>query len=168
MKSIQEIKWKPIFTETQGKACDFEAKGFLNNYVFFAPDTEFPPTLDQILKYAAPTQKLKKKFPKEKLKWKVKKVCPQPYIYMVHCTPGSSQKRKPTKWQVPFQGRKFEKSQNWNWNSQNHKPNTGTETGKHKGEESYKNWRDQPTNNTTKLPSMQPTNSKLELEFTKP
>ena len=59
--------------ETQKKACDFEAKGFLNNYVFFAPDTEFPPTLDQILKYAAPTQKLKKNFPKEKLKWKVKK-----------------------------------------------------------------------------------------------
>ena len=68
MKSIQEIKWKPVFTETQGKACDFEAKGFLNNYVFFATDTEFPPTLDQILKYAAPTQKLKKQFPKEKMK----------------------------------------------------------------------------------------------------
>ena len=69
MKSIQEIKWKPIFTETQEKACDFEAKGFLNNYVFFATDTRVPPpTLDQFLKYAAPTQKLKKKFPKEKLK----------------------------------------------------------------------------------------------------
>ena len=46
MKSIQEIKWKPVFMETQEKACDFEAKGFLNNYVFFAPDAEFPPTLD--------------------------------------------------------------------------------------------------------------------------
>ena len=68
MKSIQEIKWKPVFTETQGKACDFEAKGFLNNYVFFATDTEFPPTLDQILKYAAPTQKLKTNFPEEKMK----------------------------------------------------------------------------------------------------
>ena len=68
MKSIQEIKWKPVFMETQEKACDFEAKGFLNNYVFSAPDTEFPPTLDQILKYAAPTQKLKKKFRKKKLK----------------------------------------------------------------------------------------------------
>ena len=68
MKSIQEIKWKPVFTETQGKACDFEAKGFLNNYVFFATDTESPPTLDQFLKYAAPTQKLKKKNPKEKFK----------------------------------------------------------------------------------------------------
>ena len=54
--------------ETQEKACDFEAKGFLNNYVFFAPDTEFPPTLDQIFKCSAPTQKLKKKIPKEKLK----------------------------------------------------------------------------------------------------
>ena len=68
MKSIKEIKWKPVFMETRKKACDFEAKGFLNNYVFFAPDTEFPPTLDQILKYAAPTQKLKKKFPEEKMK----------------------------------------------------------------------------------------------------
>ena len=97
MKSIKEIKWKPIFMETQKKACDFEAKGFLNNYVFFATDTEFPPTLDQFLKYVAPTQKLKKNIPKEKWKLKVEKVCPQPYIYMVHCTPGSSQKRKPTK-----------------------------------------------------------------------
>ena len=56
------------FYRNSKKACDFEAKGFLNNYVFFATDTEFPPTLDQFLKYAAPTQKLKKKFPKEKLK----------------------------------------------------------------------------------------------------
>ena len=68
MKSIQEIQRKPVFMETQEKACDFEAKGFLNNYVFFAPDTESPPTLDQIFKRSAPTQKLKKKFPKEKLK----------------------------------------------------------------------------------------------------
>ena len=65
MKSIQEIKWKPVFTETQGKACDFEAKGFLNNYVFFVPDTELPPTLDQILTCVAPTQKLKKKIRKK-------------------------------------------------------------------------------------------------------
>ena len=68
MKSIKEIKWKPVFMETQKKACDFEAKGFLNNYVFFAPDAEFPPTLDQILMCVAPTQKPQKKFPKEKLK----------------------------------------------------------------------------------------------------
>ena len=46
MKSSQKVKWKPVFIETQEKACDFEGKGFLNNYVFFAPDAEFPPTLD--------------------------------------------------------------------------------------------------------------------------
>jgi hypothetical protein len=38
-----------------------------------------------------------------------------------------------------FSRSKIPKNQNWNWNSQNHRPNTGTETGKHKGEESYKN-----------------------------
>ena len=66
MKSIKEIKWKPVIMETRKKACDFEAKGFLNNYVFFAPDTEYPPTLDQILTCVAPTQKLKKKYRKKK------------------------------------------------------------------------------------------------------
>ena len=42
MKSIQEIKWKPVFMETQKKACDFEAKGFLNNYVFSRPIQSSP------------------------------------------------------------------------------------------------------------------------------
>ena len=42
MKSIQEIKWKPVFMETQEKACDFEAKGFLNNYVFSRPIQSSP------------------------------------------------------------------------------------------------------------------------------
>ena len=46
MKSSQKVKWKPVFIETQEKACDFEGKGFLNKYVFFMTDKEFPPTLD--------------------------------------------------------------------------------------------------------------------------
>ena len=37
-----------------------------------------------------------------------------------------------------FSRSKIQKNQIWNWNSQNHKPNTGTETSKQKGEESYK------------------------------
>ena len=45
---------------------------------------------------------------------------------------------KTNKMTSTFSMSKIQKNQIWNWNSQNHKPNTGTETGKHKGEESYR------------------------------
>ena len=77
-------------------------------------DKEFPPTLDQIFKCSAPTQKLKKILKPKKWKWKVEKVCPQPYIYMVHCMEESSQKQKPDRWRVawtyPFKAEHSQKS----------------------------------------------------------
>ncbi len=45
---------------------------------------------------------------------------------------------KTNKMTSTFSRSKIRKNQNWNSNSQNHTPNTGTETGKQEGEESYK------------------------------
>ena len=124
--------------ETQEKACDFEAKGFLNNYVFFAPDTEFPPTLDQILKYAAPTQKLKKK--NSERKNEIKSPESLPTAIHIHDALHARQQAeaKTNKMTRTFSRSKIRKNQNWNWNSQNHRPNTNTETSKMKEDEAYK------------------------------
>ena len=54
--------------ETQEKACDFEAKGFLNNYVFFMSDKEPPLMKDVLVNVGSPIQKLKKKFRKKNRK----------------------------------------------------------------------------------------------------
>ena len=164
--------------ETQKKACDFEAKGFLNNYVFFAPDTEFPPTLDQIVKCSAPTQKLKKKIRKKNWNEKSRKsshshtytwCTGRPsaarsenqqndrYIFKVensqkikirigiHKTIGQTQAQRQANTKVNNHTKIDETNQhiiqpncqtcnqqiqNWNWNLQNHRPNTCTTTGK--------------------------------------
>ena len=56
--------------ETQEKACDFEAKGFLNNYVFSMSDKESPLMKDVLVNVGSPIQKLKKKFSEKKSKVK--------------------------------------------------------------------------------------------------
>ena len=56
--------------ETQEKACDFEAKGFLNNYVFSMSDKESPLMKDVLVNVGSPIQKLKKKIQKKKSKVK--------------------------------------------------------------------------------------------------
>ena len=68
MKSSQKVKWKPVFIETQEKACDFEAKGFLNNYVFFITNKESPLMKDDLGSVWGPTQRPQKKFEKKKRK----------------------------------------------------------------------------------------------------
>ena len=164
---MKEIKWKPIFYGNSKKHAISKPRASLIT-TFFRDRYRVPPTLDQILKYAAPTQKLKQKMSERKIEMKNQETI----ATTIHIHGALHARKQPeaktNKMTGSFSRSKIQKNQIWNWNSQNHKPNTGTETGKHKGEESYKNWRDQPTNNTTKLPNMQPTNSKLELEFTKP
>ena len=126
------------FYRKQKKACDFEAQGFLNNYVFSRPIQSSPPTLDQILKYAAPTQKLKKKNSERKNEMKSQESLPTAiHIHgALHARP--QPEAKTNKMTSSFARSKIRKNQDWNCNSQNHEPNTGTETSKQKGEESYK------------------------------
>ena len=138
MKSIQEIKWKPIFTETQGKACDFEAKGFLNNYVFSRP-IQSSPHLRPNFEVCCSHTKAQKKFSERKIEMKSQEIIATAIHIHGALLARKQPEAKTNKMTRTFSRSKIRKNQNWNWNSQNHRPNTGTETGKHKGEESYKN-----------------------------
>ena len=131
------MKWKPVFMETGKKACDFEAKGFLNNYVFSRP-IQSSPHLRPNFEVCCSHTKAQKIFSGRKNEMKSQESLPTAIHIHGALHARKQPEAKTNKMTGTFSKSKIRKNQNWNWNSQNHKPNTGTETSKQKGEESYK------------------------------
>ena len=67
--------------ETQEKASDFEAKGFLNNYVFFMSDKEPPLMKDVLVNVGSPIQKLEKQFSEKRIESEKLKNHPHSHTY---------------------------------------------------------------------------------------
>ena len=126
------------FYRNSEKTCDFEAKGFLNNYVFSRP-IQSSPHLRPNFEVCCSHTKAQKKISERKIEMKSQESPPTAIHIHGALLARKQPEAKTNKMTRTFSRSKIRKNQNWNSNSQNHRPNTSTETGKHKGEESYKN-----------------------------
>ena len=105
---------------------------------FFSRPIQSSPHLRPNFEVCCSHTKAQKKFSGRKNEMKSQESLPTAiHIHgALHARPQPEAKTK--KMTSTFSRSKIGKNQDWNWNSQNHKLNTGTETSKQKGEESYK------------------------------